>query len=88
MQCVIWCPNLSAGAVQSILTGESVSVEKTLDAVLEAKAVYQDKTCILFSVCGFPPSSCVCKFFPLAAQRSLCEYERSATVQHCSYVGL
>lgn len=36
---------------QSILTGESGSVAKYLDAVTMAKAVYQDKTNILFSVC-------------------------------------
>eukprot|EP00878_Enallax_costatus_P002773 GHUV01002963.1.p2 GENE.GHUV01002963.1~~GHUV01002963.1.p2 ORF type:complete len:560 (+),score=121.05 GHUV01002963.1:3990-5669(+) len=34
---------------QSILTGESHSVEKHVEAVLEKKAVYQDKVNILFS---------------------------------------
>ena len=37
-----------AGA-QSILTGESGSVAKFVDAVNTHKAVYQDKTCLLFS---------------------------------------
>ncbi len=36
--------------VQSILTGESGSVEKGVDTVQNEKAVYQDKTCMLFSV--------------------------------------
>ncbi len=36
--------------LQSILTGESHSVEKFTDAVTVQKAVYQDKTNILFSV--------------------------------------
>jgi hypothetical protein len=36
--------------VQSILTGESHSVEKHLEAVHNPKAVYQDKVNILFSV--------------------------------------
>lgn len=35
---------------QSILTGESGSVAKFVDAVSTRKAVYQDKTCLLFSV--------------------------------------
>lgn len=35
---------------QSILTGESGSVAKFVDAVNTRKAVYQDKTCLLFSV--------------------------------------
>lgn len=35
---------------QAILTGESVSVSKTVDAVLDRKAVKQDMTNILFSV--------------------------------------
>ncbi|CAK0785211.1 Calcium-transporting ATPase 3, endoplasmic reticulum-type [Coccomyxa viridis] len=34
---------------QSILTGESGSVEKHLAAVQDPKAVYQDKTCLLYS---------------------------------------
>ncbi|CAL5220117.1 g2070 [Coccomyxa viridis] len=34
---------------QSILTGESGSVEKSLAAVPDQKAVYQDKTCLLFA---------------------------------------
>lgn len=37
-------------ADQSILTGESHSVEKHVDAVANRAAVYQDKTNILFSV--------------------------------------
>ena len=36
--------------LQSILTGESGSVEKHLAAVQDPKAVYQDKTCLLYSV--------------------------------------
>lgn len=36
--------------MQSILTGESGSVEKSLAAVPDPKAVYQDKTCLLFAV--------------------------------------
>lgn len=36
--------------VQSILTGESGSVEKYLEPVRDRKAVYQDKTNLLFSV--------------------------------------
>ncbi|KAK9840627.1 hypothetical protein WJX81_005487 [Elliptochloris bilobata] len=36
-------------ADQSILTGESGSVAKFVDAVSTRKAVYQDKTCLLFS---------------------------------------
>jgi hypothetical protein len=35
---------------QSILTGESHSVDKTVRVVLDPKAVYQDKINILFSV--------------------------------------
>lgn len=47
-------------AVQSILTGESGSVEKYLEAVRDRKAVYQDKTNLLFSV-GTPLlRMCVC----------------------------
>lgn len=42
---------------QSILTGESGSVEKEVDATRLEKAVYQDKTCILFSVAPRPPLS-------------------------------
>lgn len=40
--------------LQSILTGESDSVEKNLDTVLKDGAVYQDKTCCLFSVRRLP----------------------------------
>jgi magnesium-transporting ATPase (P-type) len=36
--------------LQSILTGESHSVEKHVEPVLLAKAVYQDKVNLLFSV--------------------------------------
>ena len=36
--------------LQSVLTGESGSVEKHLEPTAGPKAVYQDKTCILFSV--------------------------------------
>jgi hypothetical protein len=39
--------------MQSILTGESHSVEKHLEAVHNPKAVYQDKVNILFSVSPF-----------------------------------
>lgn len=39
---------------QSILTGESGSVEKYLDAITNRRAVYQDKTCLLFSVNPLP----------------------------------
>ena len=42
-------PSLSP-CMQSILTGESGSVEKHLAAVQDPKAVYQDKTCLLYSV--------------------------------------
>lgn len=35
---------------QSILTGESGSIEKSTEPVDSRKAVYQDKTCIMFSV--------------------------------------
>ena len=35
---------------QALLTGESISVEKTAERTAEADAVYQDKTCVLF--CG------------------------------------
>ena len=45
-------------ALQSILTGESESVEKTLEAATHPKAVYQDKTCILFSVSSFRLFAC------------------------------
>ena len=38
------------GCAQSILTGESGSVAKFVGAVSTRKAVYQDKTCLLFSV--------------------------------------
>ncbi|VFQ98443.1 unnamed protein product [Cuscuta campestris] len=38
---------------QAILTGESCSVEKELDATTTTNAVYQDKTNILFSVSLF-----------------------------------
>ena len=37
-------------ALQSILTGESSSVEKHLESTHSRKAVYQDKTCLLFAV--------------------------------------
>ena len=37
-------------ALQAILTGESDSVEKHMDKVEDPRALYQDKTCILFSV--------------------------------------
>jgi magnesium-transporting ATPase (P-type) len=37
-------------ALQSILTGESHSVEKHMEPVLLAKAVYQDKVNLMFSV--------------------------------------
>ncbi len=43
-----------AALLQSILTGESSSAEKVLEATVDAKAVYQDKTCILFSVSFMP----------------------------------
>jgi len=36
--------------LQSILTGESSSAEKFREPATDPKAVYQDKTCILFSV--------------------------------------
>jgi hypothetical protein len=35
---------------QSLLTGESVAVDKHVEAVAERNAVVQDKTCIMFSV--------------------------------------
>lgn len=51
-------------AMQSILTGESGSVEKYLEAVRDRKAVYQDKTNLLFSVSASCPlwreSSALC----------------------------
>ena len=40
--------------LQAILTGESVSVDKQIKAVDDLRALYQDKTCILFSVGGLP----------------------------------
>ena len=39
---------------QAILTGESVSVNKSIEAISDAKAVKQDMTNMLFSV-RFPP---------------------------------
>lgn len=36
--------------MQSLLTGESAAVEKHTAPVLNAKAVYQDKTNMMFSV--------------------------------------
>lgn len=42
--------SVSCGVMQSILTGESGSVEKHVAAVKDRKAVYQDKTCLMFSV--------------------------------------
>ncbi len=38
---------------QSLLTGESVAVEKHVESVPSEHAVYQDKTNILFSVRGW-----------------------------------
>ena len=37
-------------ADQSILTGESGSVQKFIDPTESRNAVYQDKTCLMFSV--------------------------------------
>ena len=45
-----WGLRVSAPGVQSILTGESSTVDKILDAARVPNAVYQDKTCLLFSV--------------------------------------
>ncbi len=42
--------NRAPECLQSILTGESSSVEKYLESTQSRKAVYQDKTCLLFSV--------------------------------------
>lgn len=39
---------------QSILTGESGSVEKQVEAVHVPNAVVQDKTCMMFSVSAAP----------------------------------
>lgn len=46
----VQCP---AARLQSILTGESGSVDKHTEAVMAAKAVVQDKTNMLFSVSSF-----------------------------------
>lgn len=40
-------------SLQAILTGESASVEKNPREIGDEKALYQDKTCILFSVSPF-----------------------------------
>lgn len=48
--CIPSWMNVACVHVQSILTGESHSVEKHLEAVHNPKAVYQDKVNILFSV--------------------------------------
>lgn len=40
---------------QSILTGESGSVEKFTAPTEARKAVYQDKTCLMFSVSSLSP---------------------------------
>ena len=47
-----YCPCATAcmRVLQSILTGESHSVEKHIESVHNPKAVYQDKVNILFSV--------------------------------------
>lgn len=50
-------PKALLGRAQSILTGESGSVAKFTDVVTAQKAVYQDKTCLLFS--ARPAASCV-----------------------------
>ena len=44
----------TVSVMQSILTGESSSVEKDLEPTQSRKAVYQDKTCLLFAVCQDP----------------------------------
>ena len=44
------CKRVGVVNAQSILTGESGSVEKHVAAVKDRKAVYQDKTCLMFSV--------------------------------------
>lgn len=49
MQPLSSCPQLHH-ALQSILTGESSSVEKYMESTQSRKAVYQDKTCLLFAV--------------------------------------
>ena len=41
---------LSNSYLQAILTGESSTVAKSCEPTLTPKAVYQDKTCMLFSV--------------------------------------
>lgn len=49
----MYCPILHGWicyGLQSILTGESSSVEKYMEATQSRKAVYQDKTCLLFAV--------------------------------------
>ncbi len=48
-------------------TGESCSVAKTLDRTSVLKAVYQDKTSILFSVCPWPCYYCYCPFLGMAS---------------------
>ena len=45
--CLLYMPQI---VLQSILTGESSSVEKHMEATQSRKAVYQDKTCLLFAV--------------------------------------
>ena len=42
-------------ADQSILTGESGSVQKFTEPTESLNAVYQDKTCLMFSVRGHAP---------------------------------
>ena len=52
------CLRYVPAGTQSILTGESGSVAKFVDAVNTRKAVYQDKTCLLFSVCFSVRAEC------------------------------
>ena len=66
--------------VQSILTGESDSVAKSVEAHASQKAVYQDKTCLLFSVS-----------FLICMRTVLCFSRVNVQLQHqqvCSAVAL
>jgi magnesium-transporting ATPase (P-type) len=63
--------------MQSILTGESHSVEKHTEATTNPKAVYQDKTNILFSVRGRGMSVCAARALRVqgdASARSLWQH--------------
>ena len=81
------CLCRAPAGTQSILTGESGSVAKFVDAVSTRKAVYQDKTCLLFSAClpnvvQFPS----CSPFEMVIQASNntdARYSRDRTASFC-----